>query len=118
MTEKIINYTIKEPIELNHAYISFIAAGGLFIPTKESFTLGEKIQLHLTLPRRDHVMIIDGKIVWMTPANAIQHELPGIGLQLIGDNAKAIHAEIQSCLVSSKEIGGYTSGAVDALRSV
>lgn len=110
---RIINYVINDPIELNLSYMPFISGGGLFVPSFETFSLEEKVSVDLLLPGKKESLRIEGKVVWITPNNALHHVLPGIGLQLVGSNAVSNKALIESHLDKSMEIGGYTYGITD-----
>ena len=107
---RVITYTIKDPLELNLAYMPFIEEGGLFIPSSESFSLGEKMLLDLFLPGKKDSVKIEGKVVWITPNNALHHVLPGVGIQFTGANAKAQRTFIEASLDKKMEVGGYTYG--------
>jgi type IV pilus assembly protein PilZ len=114
MTESpILNYTINDPVELNLSYIPFINNGGLFVPTFQTFTMGDFVTVDLFLPGKKDAIRIEGKIVWITPQNALHHVLPGIGIQFIGPNAQAIRTQIEGHLDNSMEIGGYTYGMTE-----
>ncbi len=108
-----ISYEIKDPLELNLAYMPFISNGGLFVPVSDSYSLGDLVNLDLKLPGKKENLKISGKVVWITPKNALHHVLPGIGIQFIGSNAATIKSEIESQLDPSIEIGGYTYGIME-----
>lgn len=116
MSEEILNYVIKDPLELNLSYIPFINDGGLFIPTANSFNLGERILIDLHLPGKKDALRIEGKVVWVTPKNALHHVLPGIGVQFTGANAATVRGQIEAHLDGTIEIGGYTYGITGELQ--
>ena len=109
----VMNYTINDPVELNLSYIPFINNGGLFVPTFQSFSMGDPATVDLFLPGKKDPIRIDGKIVWITPQNALHHVLPGIGIQFVGPNAQAVRTQIEGHLDNSMEIGGYTYGMTE-----
>lgn len=113
---KTLKYVIKDPLELNLSYMSFIANGGLFIPTMDTFVLGDKIIIELQLPTKKDSIKIDGKVVWITPRNALHHVLPGIGIQFISENAPTIRTQIEALLDAKVEVGGYTYGITEETR--
>lgn len=113
MTDQTINYVIRDPLELNLLYMPFLTNGGLFIPSKETFALGERVVLDLQLPGKTDLIKIEGKVVWITPPNALHHVLSGIGIQFIGTQAQTIKNEIESRLDKAMDIGGYTCGISD-----
>jgi type IV pilus assembly protein PilZ len=106
----VLNYVINDPVELNLSYMPFISEGGLFVPTDRIFPLGTKIFVDLLLPGHKESLKIEGKVVWVTPPNALYQVLSGVGVQLIGSQAAAIKVQIESGLDKSMEIGGYTLG--------
>jgi type IV pilus assembly protein PilZ len=109
----VLSYAINDPVELNLSYMPFITNGGLFIPTFQTYKMGDDIAVDLTLPGKKENLRIDGKIIWITPQNALHHVLPGIGIQFVGPNAVAIRTVIESHLDNSMEIGGYTYGMTE-----
>jgi len=114
----ILNYVITDPSELNLSYITFVNEGGLFVPTKEPHVLGDIIEVDLTLPKKPEAIKIEGKVIWITPPNALYHSLPGIGVQFIGKNAKSIRGIIEGHLNPSMELGGYTCGITETRKNV
>lgn len=115
--DQILNYTIKDPLELNLSYMPFIMNGGLFIPTPQTFSLGDRIVLDLSLPGKKEPMRIEGKVVWITPKNALHHVLPGIGIQFTGTHAQTVRGQIEAQLDRGSEVGGYTYGITDVIKS-
>lgn len=105
-----LTYIISDPVELNLSYMPFISGGGLFIPTPKKYTLDERVIAHLQLPGHTEMLKIPGKIIWITPPNALHHVIPGVGIQFIGADAPSIRAQIEILLDTSMEVGGYTYG--------
>ncbi|MES2217519.1 MAG: PilZ domain-containing protein [Pseudomonadota bacterium] len=114
---KVLLYSIKDPVELNLSYMPFLVNGGLFIPSFEPYTLGDEIVVELQLPGKKDSLKIEGKIVWITPSNALHHVLSGIGIQFIGPNAANNKTAIESQLDKTMEIGGYTYGMTEEPHS-
>ena len=113
---RVVSYVINEPVELNLSYMPFIKGGGLFVPTMDKYTLGEFVSIDLQLPGKKDATKISGKVVWIIPANALHHVLPGIGIQFLGTNAATIRSLIESNLDSSMDIGGYTYGMMEEAK--
>jgi len=105
-----LKYAINNQIELNFSYMPFIKDGGLFVPTNDSFKLGDTVQIDLQLPGHPESYSIDGRIVWITPQNSLDHIYPGIGVQFIGDKAKHMHELIKSNIDNTQDTGGYAYG--------
>ena len=106
----VINYVIKDPLELNLSYMPFINGGGLFIPTMDTHAIGDRVLVDLLLPGKKENLRIEGKVVWITPKNALHHVLPGIGIQFLGTNTQTIRGQIEAHLDNSMVVGGYTYG--------
>lgn len=113
MADRTLTYIIQDPIELNLSYMPFVEGGGIFIPSAEEFELGDKVAVDLQLPGTRENLRIDGKVVWITPKNAMHHVLSGIGVQFMGSSAATLRAQIEAHLDTSMEVGGYTYGMVD-----
>lgn len=111
--EQVLNYEIKDPLELNLSYMPFITNGGLFVPTPNAFVLGDKVTINLSLPGKKDHLPIEGRVVWITPKNALHLVLPGIGVQFIGNNAHTVRTQIESQLDKTIEVGGYTYGITE-----
>ncbi len=111
-----LSYVIKEALEINLSYMPFVRDGGLFIPTSQVFPLGTPMIVDLQLPGKKDSMKIEGKVVWVTPKNALHHVLAGVGIQFVGANAAKVRAEIESMLDKNMEVGGYTYGITEGMR--
>lgn len=114
--EQVIQYVIKDAIECNLSYMPFINEGGFFIPTMNTYALGDRVVLDLLLPGKTENLRIEGKVVWITPRNALHHVLPGIGIQFVGANTKSVRAQIEAQLDSKVEVGGYTYGMTEEMK--
>lgn len=117
MSMNTINYVINDSIELNLSYIPFIKGGGLFVPTSDFYTLGDDVVIHLEITSKKLTLVIEGKVVWITPSNALHHVLSGIGIQFTGANAARISAQIEENLDKKVDVGGYTYGIMDERRA-
>lgn len=115
MSDEILNYIINDPIELNLSYMPFINDGGLFVPTAKTYSLGERVLVNLQLPGIKEFLRVEGKVVWITPNNALHHVLTGIGIQFTGSNIVAVRTQIESMLDRKVEEGGYTYGMMEEM---
>ena len=102
----ILSLTIKDKSALYAAYMPFIKGGGLFIPTKKSYQLGEEVFMLLTLMDETEKIPVAGKIVWVTPAGAQGNRAAGIGVQFSD----------QDDGVARNKIEGYLAGALQSDR--
>jgi type IV pilus assembly protein PilZ len=81
----VLSLAIKERASLYTAYMPFIKGGGLFIPTKKPFKVGEEVFLLLSLIKDPEKLKVMGHIVWVT--NRTQPGKPqGVGVQFSGAN--------------------------------
>lgn len=115
---KTLSYVIKETLEVNLSYMPFVKDGGLFVPTKDSFALGDDVVVDVQLPGKKDVLKIEGKVVWVTPKNALHHVASGIGIQFTGAQSKHVRTEIEASLDKSIDVGGYTYGITEAIDRV
>ena len=77
----ILSLSIKDKTALYAAYIPFIKNGGLFIPTKRDYTMGEEVFMLLNLMEETDRLPIAGKIIRITPKGAEGYRTTGIGVQ-------------------------------------
>jgi len=109
-TVPIIRYCIPSQLELNLSYMPFIKDGGLFIPTNDSFVLGDFVVVDLQLPGQHDIQRIEGKVIWITPMNALYQIYSGVGIQFTGDSAKSVHEQIKANIDNTMDVGGYVYG--------
>lgn len=113
MENEILSYVMRDALECNLSYMPFINDGGLFVPTTNQYSLGDNVVVELQLPGNSAPIRIEGKVIWITPRNALHHVLPGIGIQFTGEHAKDIKGMVESHLDPKNEIGGYTYGVTE-----
>lgn len=78
---RLLSVAFEDAKVLQAAYMSFIRNGGLFIPTAESFDLGDEVFVLLRLPGVDSGIPLAGRVVWITPEGAQGGREAGIGVQ-------------------------------------
>jgi type IV pilus assembly protein PilZ len=95
----VLSLTIKEKAALYAAYMPFLKNGGLFIPTKKSYKLGEEVFMLLTLLEDPTRLTVAGHVAWIMPI-AQGNRPQGIGVQFTEENGgtEARH-RIESMLV-------------------
>lgn len=87
--------------KLYQCYMPFVEYGGLFIPTDENASIGEKLQLNLHMMTKDYSF--ECVVVWVTPESGIigLSRPKGIGIQIpVGH--QIIKNEIEKLLVGIK----------------
>ena len=95
---------ISDKRALTRHYMSFLTGGGLFIPTKASYALGDEVFLLISLPDEFEVCATIGRIAWITPDKAQNQRPAGIGLQ-IQQSSGHLKARIDSLLAGSVSAG-------------
>ena len=79
--QSILSLSIKDKAALYSAYMSFVANGGLFIPTHKTYSLGDEVFMLLTLLDEKDKIPVAGKIVWVTPRGCQGNRTVGVGVQ-------------------------------------
>jgi type IV pilus assembly protein PilZ len=93
----ILNLSIRDTDELYACYMPFIANGGLFIPTRKQFLLGDEVFVLLELMDEPEKIPLTGKVVWVTPKGVVTNRKQGIGIQL-GEDSKPVVEKIETQL--------------------
>lgn len=99
----ILSLTIKDKSALYAAYMPFVQGGGLFIPTKKDYQLGEEVFMLLTLMDETEKIPVAGKIVWVTPTGAQGNRAAGIGVQFSDQDDGAARNKIEGFLAGALE---------------
>ena len=95
----ILSLKIKDQGALYNAYMPFLKGGGLFVPTAQTYQLGDEVVLLITLVDDAERLSVAGKVVWITPVGAQSNRTAGIGVQF-NDSADgdAARTKIESIL--------------------
>lgn len=83
---KTLSIIIHDAGVLRAAYMQFIKGGGLFIPTKKTFVMGEDTNLVIRLLDDDEPYRVSGRVVWITPLGSASNKAGGIGVEFLEDN--------------------------------
>ena len=75
----ILSLAIKDKAVLYAAYMPYIHNGGLFIPTKKDYELGDEVFMLLNLMDEAEKIPVAGKVIWLTPKGAQGNRAAGIG---------------------------------------
>ena len=103
----ILSLAIKEKKTLYMAYMPFVMNGGLFIPTKRDYELGQEVFMLLTLMDEKERLPIAGKIIWKTPEGSDNYKATGIGIQFSD----------QDDGLAKKKIEEYLAGVLESERA-
>jgi Tfp pilus assembly protein PilZ len=86
----LLPFNIRERAALYASYMSFVKGGGMFVPTKKHFKMGEKIMLlmNISIPTHgiEEKLPVKGKVIWITPDNLQPGRVHGIGVQFNDDD--------------------------------
>lgn len=96
----ILSLAIKDKAVLYAAYMPFIKNGGLFIPTKKEYQLGDEVFMLLNLMEESEKIPVAGKVVWVTPKGAQGARSAGIGVQF-SDQDDVARSKIETYLAGS-----------------
>jgi len=102
----ILSLTIKDKSALYAAYMPFVKGGGLFIPTKKRYNVGDEVFMLLSLMDEPEKIPVAGKIVWITPIGAQGNRAAGIGVQFSDQDDGAARNKIE----------GFLAGTLDSDR--
>ncbi len=103
----ILSLSIKDKNALYAAYMPFVKNGGLFIPTKRDYEMGEEVFMLLSLMEETERLPIAGKIIWKTPVGAEGYRAAGIGVQFSDQDGGIARNKIET----------YLAGALESDRS-
>lgn len=98
--QKPLTLSINDKNALYVSYMSFVTNGGLFIPDKHEhkYKMGAAVSILLSLMAEKEKLLITGKIVWKTPADAGSYRVAGIGVQFSGEDNGVAKAKIENYL--------------------
>jgi type IV pilus assembly protein PilZ len=94
----ILNLSLKDVEELYKCYMPFLNRGGLFIPTRKQFTLGDDVFVLLELVGEPDKIPLTGKIVWITPAGGSNYRRQGVGIEFPAESADMLTNKIETQL--------------------
>ncbi|MGH8547159.1 MAG: PilZ domain-containing protein [Methylococcales bacterium] len=99
----ILSLTIKDKNALYLAFMPFVANGGLFIPTKREYRLGEEVFMLINLIDETERLPVAGKIIWITPAGAEGYRATGVGVQFSDQDGGTARNKIETYLAGALE---------------
>jgi len=105
-SQGILSLNIKDKSALYAAYMPYVKNGGLFIPTKKQYSLGDEIFMLLSLMEDKERLPVAGKIIWVTPVGAQNNKEAGIGVQFSTQDNGSTRDKIE----------GFLAGALQADR--
>ncbi len=86
---------------LQSIYLGYIRNGGIFIPTRGSYALGDQVFVLLSLVEEKRKVPLCAAVIWITPVQSQENKYPGIGVRFIDSENKA-RGVIERCLPEAK----------------
>lgn len=98
---KALALTVPDIATLLSAYMPFLDRGGIFVPTKTPYVLGDQVTLLLTLPDESERVTVSGDVVWVTPSEVDAQRTPGIGVHFRSQD-NALRERIETLLAEER----------------
>jgi type IV pilus assembly protein PilZ len=102
----ILSYNIETKHELYSAYMPFLINGGLFVPTKKKFRLGDEVLILLSLLGEERIAI-PGSVAWITPPGSQHSVSAGVGVHFTdspeGSQAKNTISSLLAGMLDSEK---------------
>lgn len=89
MRKNIIKLDLANKAELYASYMPNIKNGAIFVATDKPYQLGDEVFLLLSLMGEEEKQAVAGTIIWITPRDANNNKVPGIGIQF-NDSDKGV----------------------------
>ena len=94
----LIRVSIHSRAVLAACHMPGIKHGGLFVPTREIYSLFDPVCLVVSLMNMPEIPVM-GRVVWLTPEGAVGHREQGIGVQFDDDDhARLLREHIRQTL--------------------
>ncbi|MFP6808971.1 MAG: PilZ domain-containing protein [Pseudomonadales bacterium] len=103
-----ITLTIKDKVVLHNYYMPFVKNGGLFIPNRTEYELGDDVFILLNLMDESEKIPVAGKVIWIAKDGVKRPHSPGVGIQF-SDPDNIAKDKIETYLTGS--LGSTTSTA-------
>lgn len=101
---RVLTVTIKDKAVLYAVYMPFLEEGGIFIPTNREFSLGEEVNLVISLLDQPEKVSVTGVVAWITPIGAQGNRSAGIGVHFKGENIKEVRDKIEYYLAGTLKL--------------
>lgn len=102
----VLKVTYNSPVDFLADYAQNVSRGGLFINTRESFEIGERIEFEISFPGLLSPIACTGEVRWhRPPEKSSDQEPPGIGLAFVfpDDRKPAALVELTERLAAQAE---------------
>jgi type IV pilus assembly protein PilZ len=106
---KTLAIIIRDRAVLYAAYMPFLKSGGLFIPTKKPFVMGEECILSISLLDDTTKYVTRAKVVWITPPGSQGNKAGGVGAEFAEDaHGTKLRTRIEEVLGASLQSSNAT----------
>ena len=99
----LLSLTVKDKNALYLAYMPYVVNGGLFVPTDNSYQIGDEVFMLLQLMEEEEKIPVAGKVIWITPKGAQGKRTAGIGVQFSDQDQGGTQKKIENYLAGSTE---------------
>ncbi len=97
----LLSLTVKDKSALYLAYMPYVVNGGLFVPTDNSYQIGDEVFMLLQLMEEEEKIPVAGKVIWITPKGAQGKRTAGIGVQFSDQDQGGTQKKIENYLAGS-----------------
>ena len=94
----VIPVRFKNLDQLYKSYMPFLRNGGLFVPTRRRYLMGQEIMIVVQLPGEDQSLSVAGIVSWVNTENATGHKKQGVGVEFSDGNGISLRAKIDALL--------------------
>lgn len=101
MKNKVLSLSIKDKSSLYASYMPFVENGGIFIPSEQTFELGEEVFMLVNLVDDNEKIPLSGSVVWITPKGAQNNKTAGVGVQFNSLDKGATRNKIEKLLAGA-----------------
>ncbi len=103
-----LTLTISDEQSLYRAYMPFLKNGGLFVPTKDMYNLGQKVIILLSFMKQEKK--VSGEVAWISPRVSQRDRESGVGVHFNQDaNNTLLKAEIERYLATKLQSSKATN---------
>jgi type IV pilus assembly protein PilZ len=96
----ILSVEINNEDALYEHYMAFVQGGGVFVPTKKSYELGDDIFFLLSIYLRPEPIPMTGKVIWVTHKGSASFKQEGVGVQLSPEHEE-LKVDIEQALTGT-----------------
>lgn len=94
----LLAFTVENRDTLYKAYMGSVKYGALFVPTTQSFHLGDPVFILMSFAETSERVSVSGRVVWITPAGAPGKRPQGVGVQFQPPESVELQRKIEAML--------------------